>query len=189
MYVRLNLATKPLVSRRRFLLGTAIIGFVGLLFLAIFGLRFYGLRKADAELRARTQKLQEERASLATRRQELDRFFAQQENATLQERAKFMKSVMEARSFNWTKMFMDLEQTLPSGVHVVRIDPKLDKGSVAVKFTIGAASEEAKLKVLRAFENSKSFSHIELLSEHATTQPQPGADPLTIEFTAIYATA
>ena len=187
MYVRLNLATKPLVSHRRFLLGTALLAFLGVLLFVIFGWRFYSLRRADADLRARTQKVQEEIALYSERRQDLDRFFAQQENATLQDRARFMKSLMEARSFNWTQMFMDLEHTLPPGAHVVRIDPKLDRGSVAVKFTVGAVNDEVKLKVLRAFEDSKSFSHIELLAEHSGAG-QPGGDPVTIEFSAVYST-
>jgi hypothetical protein len=55
---------------------------------------------------------------------------------------------------------------------------------VTVKFVVGAASEEAKLKLLKAFEESKSFSSIELESERIASQA--GGDPLTIEFTAVY---
>ncbi len=100
----------------------------------------------------------------------------------LNERAIFIKSVIEARSINWTQMFMDLEHTLPPGVHVVRIEPKLEKGIVSVKFVVGAVNQESELKLLKAFEESKSFSHVELTSEHAASQP--GSDPLTMEFTA-----
>jgi Tfp pilus assembly protein PilN len=187
MYVRLNLATKPLVSERRFLAGAALVGLLaGVLFL-ILGWRFYSLRKADSEMRASMQSTQAEMARVNAQRQELERFFAQQQNAGLQERAKFTKSVIEARSFNWTRMFMDLEKTLPPGVHVVSIEPVLDKGTVNVKFTVGASTEEAKFKMLKAFEDSKSFSHVELVGEKSGDQQQ-GGDPLTVEFTAVYST-
>jgi len=79
---------------------------------------------------------------------------------------------------------MDLERTLPVGVRVVRIEPKLDKGIVTVHFVVGATNQEAKLKLLKSFENSASFSHVALISERAATQP--GSDPLTIEFVAEY---
>jgi Tfp pilus assembly protein PilN len=186
MYVRLNLATKPLISERRFMVFATALGLLGgVLFLAL-GWQYYQLRKSDAEMHASSQALQTEMQRVTAQRQELEHFFAQQENAGLQERAKFTMSVIEARSFNWTEMFMDLERTLPPGVHVVRIEPKLDKGTVSVKFTVGASTEEAKFKMLQAFENSKSFSQVELMGEK--TGSQPGQDPLTVEFTAMYKT-
>ncbi len=184
MNIRLNLATKPLLSHRHFLAGAALLGVLGgLLFLAL-GWRYYSLRKADTDLRARTAALQTEMTSLLVQRDQLDHFFAQPENLKLIERASFIKSVIEARSINWTQMFMDLENTIPPGVHVVRIEPRLEKGIVSVKFIVGAVNQEAELKLLKAFENSKSFSRVELVSEHAATQP--GGDPLTVEFTAVY---
>ncbi len=188
MYVRLNLATKPLVSHRPFLVGAAIAMLVGgILFLSL-GWRFYNLRQADAHLRAQTQKVESEIAHLQIQHDQLDHFFSQQETVGLQDRAKFTAGVMEGSSFNWTKLFMDLEHTLPAGVHVLEIQPSLGKGGAEVKFIIGAANEEAKSKLLKAFEDSKSFSQLELVGEHANLQLQPGIDPLTVEFTAVYAT-
>ena len=188
MYVRLNLATKPLVSHRPFLAGATIATLIGGILFAVLGWRFYTLRQADAELRARTQKVHEEISQMQTRRDQLDRFFSQQETVGLQERARFTSGVVEGSSFNWTKLFMDLEHTLPAGVHVLAIQPKLGKGGAEVKFVIGAANEDAKSKLLKAFEDSKSFSRLELLGEHTAVQLLPGADPLTVEFTAVYAT-
>jgi Tfp pilus assembly protein PilN len=188
MYVRLNLATKPLVSHRPFLVGAAVATLVGGILFVVLGWRFYALREADAQLRTRTQKVQSEIAQLQIQRDQLDHFFSQQETVGLQDRAKFTAAVMEGSSFNWTKLFMDLEHTLPAGVHVLEIQPKLGKGGAIVKFVIGATNEEAKAKLLKAFEESKSFSQLELTVEHTNMQLQPGTDPLTVEFTALYAT-
>jgi hypothetical protein len=184
MYIRLNLATKPLLNQRRFLAGAALLGVLGGFIFLILGWRYYSLRRADAELRSRTRQLQAEMASLSVQRRQLDQFFSQPENTKLIDRAIFIKSVIDARSINWTQMFMDLEHTLPPGVHIVRIEPKLEKGIVSVKFVVGALNQEAELKMLKAFEESKSFSQVELLSEHVQTAQ--GGDPLTIEFTAVY---
>ena len=184
MYVRLNLATKPLVSHRRFLLGAALIGVLGSVLIVLLGWRFYSLRKADEDYRARLSTIQQEMSQLQTQRNDLERFFAKDENRNLQERAKFIGDVIEARSFNWTKMFMDLEHTLPSGVHVVKIEPKLQRGLVSVKFAVAGSSQEAKLGLLKAFEDSKSFTHIELISSELPKQGS--ADVFQAEFSAIY---
>lgn len=184
MYARLNLATRPLVSRRRFFAGSALIGAIGLILFAGLGWRFYTLRKAEESLRARSNKLQQQLNAVDAQRRELDEYFQQQNAAGFQDHAKFVVGVLQARSINWTLMFMDLEKTLPPGVRVVHIQPKLDKGVVTVHFLVGAANEESKVKLLKAFEDSHSFAHVELLSEKEGTQQ--GADPLTIEFVAEY---
>jgi hypothetical protein len=184
MYVRLNLATKPLVSHRRFLVGAALVGILaGVLFLFL-GWRFYTLRKAEENYRARVGKIEREMDRLMEQRRVLEQFFGKDENRNLEERAKFDGAVIEGRSFNWTKMFMDLEHTLPPGVHVLRIEPKLDRDSLAVKFVVGASSQEAKVELLKAFEGSKSFAHVELTSEGV---PKEGSkDAFTVEFSAVY---
>jgi hypothetical protein len=184
MYVRLNLATKPLISHRRFLAGSALLAVLGCCLFLMLGWRFYTLRKADADLRVRTGKVQQQMAAELQARQELDSYFNQQESAGLQGRAKLITNVIEARSFNWTRLFMALEQTIPPGVHVIRIEPKLEKGTVSVNFVVGASSETAKVKLLKAFEDSRSFEHVQLLSDKAATEP--GKDPYTIEFTVVY---
>ena len=187
MYVRLNLATKPLISHRRFLAGSALLAVLGCFLFFVLGWRFLSLRRADADLRARTSKVEQQMAAALQERQQLDSYFNQQESAGLQGRAKLITNVIEARSFNWTQMFMDLEHTLPAGVRVVKIEPTLEKGSAEVKIVLGATDESAKIRLLKAFEDSKSFSHVELLSEKVGGS-QVGADPVTIEFTAIYTT-
>jgi hypothetical protein len=187
MHVGLNLATKPLVSHRRFFVGSALLGVLGSVLLLYLGWHFYSLRRADADFRARLGTIQTEMDREQEKRNELQRFFARDENRNLQERAKFIGSLIEARSFNWTKMFMDLEHTLPPGVHVVRIDPKLEKGSATVKFVVAGATEESKVKLLRAFEDSRSFTHIELTQEGVPKQSGAAtSDVFVMEFSAVY---
>jgi len=141
MYVRLNLATNPLLSHRRFLAGSALVGILGLFLFVGLGWRAYNLRKAEENLRVRNSKIQKEMAAAGQERDELQRYFAQQEAAGFQDHAKFVVGVLQARSINWTQMFMDLEKTLPPGSRIVRIEPRLDKGVVTVKFVVGAATD------------------------------------------------
>jgi len=63
---------------------------------------------------------------------------------------------------------MDLEKILPEGVRVVNIEPKLAGDIVQLRFTVGALSDEGKLKFLKTLETSPEFSQIQLLNESNT---------------------
>jgi hypothetical protein len=69
---------------------------------------------------------------------------------------------------------------------VVSIEPRQVKGRVEVKLTVGASNDEAKLKFLRALEESKQFSGIELDSEHSPKATGATGDQKTVELTAVY---
>jgi type IV pilus assembly protein PilN len=185
MKVRLNLATKPLETHRKFIAGSTLVGFIAAIAFLSLGWHVYLARKANAEMRAKSAKILQQVADLQQQRAALERFFALDENARLHDRAAFINSLIDARSFNWTLMFMDLEKVLPPGVRVISIEPKQEKGRIEVKFVIGATSDDAKLKFIKALEDSRTFTHIELAStQHPTAGT--GGDQIVVELTAEY---
>lgn len=188
MKARLNLATKPLETHRKFLAGAGILGFVaGIVFVAM-GWHVYSVRQVNAQVRDRNQKIAAEMEQLQQQRGELEKFFARPENAKLSDRAAFLNAFIDARSFNWTQMFMDLEHLLPGGVRITSIEPQQDKGQLHVKLVVDTSSEQAKLNFLKALEGSKVFSHIELIREVAPNGA-PGAavgDEKTVELNTVY---
>ncbi|MDP9340163.1 MAG: hypothetical protein M3P45_14980 [Acidobacteriota bacterium] len=186
MRVRLNLATKAQETHRRFMVMAGAVGVIaGIVFLAL-GWHVYSVRSQDARLRAQTEATNRKIAELQEQRATLERFFAEPENAKLHDRAAFLNSLIDGRSFNWTQMFMDLEHILPGGVRVVSIEPRQVKGRVEVKLTVGTSSDEAKLKFLRALESSHQFSGIELGSEHTPVKGPGSGDQKVVELTAVY---
>jgi hypothetical protein len=84
MYVRLNLATNPLLSHRRFLAGSAVVGVLGLLLFLGLGWRAHQLRKAEEDLRARSSKIDKEMATVDQQREALQEYFEKQEAAGFQ---------------------------------------------------------------------------------------------------------
>lgn len=162
MEVRLNLATKPLESHRRFLAGAALSAFVAATVFLGLGWRVYSVRKAATEVFARTAKINEERVEYEAKRRDLERYFNQKSIADIKDRAAFINGIIAVRSFNWTKMFMDLERILPGGVRIISIEPKQVSGHVELNLTFGAASDDAKLQFIRALETSKQFSEVEI---------------------------
>jgi len=185
--VRLNLATKALETHRRFFAGAGLTVFVAGLFFIGLGWHVYSARKADAELRARTEKARQEMAKLEAQRRELERYFSQKDVASLHGRAAFINTIIDARSFNWTQMFMDLEHILPGGVRVISIVPTQEQGRVEVKLTVGATSDEAKLKFLHALEESKEFTEVRVQHEGTPNQlAGPASDQKVVQLTTVY---
>jgi type IV pilus assembly protein PilN len=185
MRLRLNLATKPLETHRRFLAGAGLIAAVaGVAFFFLVG-HVYVVRKADAQLRARAEKTRQELLRYQQERGELESFFSRPDNARLHDRAAFLNSILDARSFNWTLMFMDLEKVLPGGVRVVSIEPVQKNGRIEVRLSVGATSDGAKMKFLRALEESSAFTRVELVSEHVPNQTN-SSDRVILDLTVIY---
>jgi len=187
MRARLNLATKPLVTHRRFLVGAAAVAAVGGIVLLILGWNAYAASRAEAKQQQQIREIRSERASLETRRDRLRDFFAQPENAKLSERAAYLNSIIDQSSFLWTQMFMDLEHVKPGGVRVLSISQKMVKGNMEVRLKVGASSEEAKLKFIRALESSRAFGKVMLISDQQGTQT--GGDPDVFEVSAVYTRA
>jgi Tfp pilus assembly protein PilN len=185
MNVPVNLATLPVETHRRFLAVSGILlGFSGILFFWL-GWHVYSVRKADRAVQVQRESAAAEIASLIEEREQLVRFFSQPENAKLHDRASFINSIIDAQSFNWTRMFMDLERVLPGGVHVMNVEPKQVNGQAIVMVTVGAASEQARNDFLNSLEQSNAFSHVELTRVEAASK-DAGGDQLVMNLTVAY---
>jgi type IV pilus assembly protein PilN len=187
MRVRLNLATQALETHRRFLAGAGLtLAIAGLTFLGL-GWQVYSARKIHAQQRARTESMRQDTARLEAQRKELELYFSKKDIAELHDRASFINTLLDARSFNWTLMFMDLEHILPGGVRVISIEPKQVGGHVEVKLTVGAISDEAELKFEHALEESKEFSEVQIQNIHAPNATgNLAGDQKVVQLTAVY---
>jgi type IV pilus assembly protein PilN len=189
MKVRLNLATNPLETHRKFLAGSGLTGVIAGLIVLALGWHVYSVRRSNEALRARAAEVRQEMLGLMRQRQEIQNFFAEERNAKLNERSMFLNSLIDEQSLNWTQMFMDFEKVLPTGVRLLSIEPAHEKGRVLVKLQVGAIDDEAKLKFLRALENSPAFKEVRVANEKIT-DPQAGTvdvDRLQVQLTVVYA--
>jgi type IV pilus assembly protein PilN len=189
MKVRLNIATSPLQTHRKFLAGSTLIaGVAGIVFIGL-GWHVYSVRKSNEALRARTATLRQEMIGLMRQRDDLENFFKEEQNARLSERSTFLNSLIDEQSLNWTQMFMDMEKIMPTGVRLISIEPTHEKGQVKVKLQIGAINDEAKLKFMRALENSPAFREVREDHENSV-DPQPNSgdiDRLQVQLNVVYA--
>jgi type IV pilus assembly protein PilN len=186
MKVRLNLATQPLQTHRKFLAGSALTAVIASAVFVALGWHVYAVRRADQSVRAKAASVRHELSVLMVQRQQLEKFFAEDRNAKLHDRSAFLNSLIDEQSLNWTQMFMDLEKIVPVGVHLVSIEPRHEKGQVQVRLLVGAISDEAKLKFLRALEASPAFTHVEETHEIVVASTTGGSDRLQIELKVVY---
>jgi Tfp pilus assembly protein PilN len=186
MRIRLNLATTPLDNDRRFNFGAGVLIIVGVLALLGLTWRAYNLRRVDETRRAELAKVESEVSSLTNQRAELEKYFDDPKVLEIRDRSAFFNSLIQERSFPWTRIFMDFEELLPEGVRIVNISPRLVKGHVELHLLVGAMTDEGRLKFIRALETSKSFSHLVLMSE-SRPQRQSDQDHVYLELTAWYA--
>src|SRR5579862_3797472 len=186
MKIRLNLATNPASSGRRFAFGAAVIGGAAVLALLLLSSRAYFMSRDARSQKDQLSQLQGEIDRLNVDRSNLQAFFMQPDVVKLRDRSTYLNSLIDERSFPWTRIFMDLENILPEGVRVTQIAPKLVGGHIELKLQAGAISDDAKLKFLRTLESSRSFSHIELMSESKPKQ-QNDQDKVYMELVAWYA--
>lgn len=188
MKVRLNLATNPLHTHRKFLVASGLIGVIAFLVVLGLGWHVYTVRKANAAVRAQADQVRQEMAALIVQRDELERFFKEEQNARLNDRSTFLNSLIDEQSLNWTQMFMDLEKILPTGVRLLSIEPVHENGGVRVRLNVGAMNDEAKLRFMRALENSPAFKDVREHGE-TITEPQAGSgdmDHLQVQLTVMY---
>lgn len=187
MKLRLNVATAPHENNRPFIAAAAVVGALALLALVVLVRETYVSRAANVELRSDTAHLEAEIRAEQAHHQQLQDFFNTKPVQQTMARAQFLNSLIAERSFPWTKIFMDLEKTLPPGVHVVSIAPKLVNGRANVSMVIGATSEDSKLQFLEAIEKSKNFSDV-TVDDERTSEAPGDTDRVTVRLDFSYET-
>jgi Tfp pilus assembly protein PilN len=187
MKLHLNLTTAPRENKRPFIAGAALLGTVGLLALLVLSHTAYGSWRANREIRLEIARLENDIRVNEQKQHTLDTYFQSSQAQQVLDRAGFLNSLIGQRSFPWTKIFMDLEHTLPPGVRVVSISPRLENGRAQVTLTIGASTDGAKIKFLEALEKSRVFSQVQVKSEHRLEQAT-GLDKIVLDLSVWYET-
>jgi len=171
MKVRLNLATSPLESNRRFMVLSTTVGMIGVIAMALLSWNVYSVRRSNTAIRTEQARIESDMQNLRRRRTDLETFFNRPETIQRRDLSTFLNTLIAQRAFPWTQIFMDLERSLPDGVRVASIEPKLAADHLELKLTIVAKSDEGKLKFLKALEDSHAFSDVEVLGEARSTKP------------------
>ncbi|HUO35569.1 MAG TPA: hypothetical protein VMU43_11310 [Candidatus Acidoferrum sp.] len=187
MRLTLNLATHPLENKRAFLVVSLFLGVVEILALIILSHSVYVSWTSSRKLRAEIAEYQQQIRADRQRQQELRSFFQTPRATKVLNRAAFLNSLIDDRAFPWTKVFMDIEQTLPPGVRVVSISPTLENDRAKVTLVVGADTDQNLVKFIQALETSKVFSGVQVEKERYPEQSK-SADKVLVALTVWYET-
>ncbi len=187
MKLQLNLSTSPQPNNRPFLAYASLIGTVGILALAVLSVAALRSWHANRELHADMARWEDAIRADQQQQRQLASDFSGPSAQQILERSAFLNSLIDERSFPWTKVFMDLEQTLPPGVRVVSIAPRLVDGRAEVTLEIGSTTDEGKLQFLQAIEKSKVFSGLVVTKEQRSDLPT-SPDKIVVSLTVWYST-
>lgn len=165
MKIQVNLATRPFVELRPYLLRLRWImgGFVALslgLVIAAHVLQ----KRLDAE-ETQMRAIKARTAAAVSEKQGNERRMRQPANAVVLDRAHFLNTLFLRKSFSWTAVMMDLETVLPSGVQVTSIEPSVTAdGDVIIRMRVAGDRDRA-VQFVRNLEHSKRFLQPRLSSE------------------------
>ena len=187
MKLRLNLSTAPQDNRRPFVAGAALLGAIAVIALLLLAKAAYTSWQSNRAVHSQVAAFQDEISRSSASQAALEAYFQTPNARKILDRASFLNSLIGARSFPWTDIFTALEETLPAGVRVVKIEPKLVNGRAELSLTIAAVNDEQSIRFLQAMEKSKVFSDVQVESEkreeNTTTQ-----DHITLQLKVVYET-
>jgi hypothetical protein len=188
MRVDINLATQPYEDSGQFWLRWGS----GLALLAVFTMILISVTARDWVSAGRDRKLmQQYRERIAERDQEKANAQALMnlpQNSTTRDRSQALNDLFYRKAFSWTKVFENLEQVMPPGLHVVSIHPEttLDN-DLSIKLVVAGESRERALELVRKMEGSQRFQQTEIDQEVADVAggSAPG-DNVTFTLSAVY---
>src|SRR5579862_5384649 len=171
MELRLNLSTSPRENKRPFLAGAGVLGMIALILLLVLSHQAYQSWRANRDIRRNIADLERQIQASEQKQGALEAYFRTPEAVQVLDRSGFLNSLIDERSFPWTKVFADLESTIPPGVRVISLTPKLVDGRAEITLQIGVNSNESEIKFLQSLEKSSAFTGITVNQVRPTDQP------------------
>lgn len=188
MRLNINLATKPYQDVRRVLLHWG--GLVLLLALCTGGLLWMAFNnwRESREVSARIAGLNSEIAALDRQHEQALALVQLPQNLPVLDDSKFLNGLIARKSFSWTRVFMQLEQNMPPGLHVVSIQPSLSPktDTVEVHMSVAGTSRVAAVELVKRLEQSPSFRDARIEEERALKPQKETTDTVQFHLMAVY---
>lgn len=174
MRIPVNLASQPFRRDR-----AAIVGLTAIVALLVLSLAVLAnLARVDRDqlggLRHDLARLHANLRAAASGQQQLEATLHQPRNATVLERSVFINDLIYHKSVSWSRLFADLERTVPYNVRVITLHPTVDsRNNVMLDMTVGAEKPDAIDALLRALEASPIFGPVYQHNTLAPSQSEP----------------
>jgi type IV pilus assembly protein PilN len=174
MKIPINLASQPFRRDRAMVMASAAVAALLVCTLGVLvwlarldSDQLAGLRQETAALTARLR-------VVSSDEQRLEAVMRQPQNARVLDTSVFINDLIAHKSVSWSRLFADLEKTVPYNVKVMQLHPTVNsRNEVMLDMTVAAEKPEAVDDLLRAFEKSPIFGPVYFHSSLSPTQSEP----------------
>jgi type IV pilus assembly protein PilN len=172
--IGINLATQPFRRDRPMLVASGALAVaLGGLFGLLLSLE-YMERGQMSDTRREIARLQSQIRQLGAGQAQLDGVLLQPENAEVLERSLFLNALLMRKGISWTRIFEDLEKTLPHNVRVISVRPTVNaQNQRSLEMNVGAESTEPVVEMLLRLESSELFGATQVHNMLPPSQTDP----------------
>jgi Tfp pilus assembly protein PilN len=181
--ITLNLIS-PEKRRRHRLRRLGLLGLLVSLLLAggnVYLHRLY--REQQSQWEGRAASLREEIAKAGQSLTALQSRLSPKERERLVERVKLYNGIIQGAAFSWSRLLFELEQTLPTNIALVEIQP--DFAANRITLTGEAKTMEDLLQCVRRLQERERFQQVYLL-QHGVKRGQTGTTKVSFTISLRY---
>ena len=174
MRIPINLASQPFRRDRAMVVSSAAVSV--LLVLTLGALIYLGMDEARQTkgLRSDLARLNARLRNIGSEQMRQDAILHRPENASVLETSVFINELIAHKGISWSRLFADLEKTVPYDVQVLTLHPTINgRNQVMLDMTIGSATPGAVDGLLKAMEQSPTFGYVYQHSTLPPTQAEP----------------
>jgi Tfp pilus assembly protein PilN len=140
----------------------------GLIYLAMMD------RAQSAQLRGEVAQLDRQVRAAALEQKRIDAILRKPENSNAVELSVFINTLLLHKGISWSRLFSDLEKTIPYDVKLMSLSPSLDsQNKVVLDISVAAEKPESLLEFAKALEKSSAFRDVYPHNTQQPTQSEP----------------
>jgi Tfp pilus assembly protein PilN len=174
MKIGINLSSEPFRRDRPLFIGSAAVALLmtvsltALIFLAVID-----KHQMDRDDQAQAQ-LDRELARVTADQRHVDLEVRKPDNSEVLERSILINELLLRKGISWTRIFADLEKTLPPNARVTQIKPQVDNNNkIVLEMTVASESPQPLTIFLTRLEMSPVFASPNVSVTQAPTQTDP----------------
>jgi type IV pilus assembly protein PilN len=158
MRIPVNLASQPFRHDRALLIGSSVLAAImfGTLFMLTSLIRVDRINKAES-----THQLaiaQKQLAAVMKDQSSIDAQLRQPQNAAVLEYSILLNQILLRKGISWTRIFSDLEKTLPYNVRIIQIRPQVTgDNKIFLQMVVGADNTQQLDDFVHKLEASDVF--------------------------------
>src|SRR5450755_648799 len=184
MRLDINLATRPYEDAREFWTrwgsGVRLLAVVTLFLLGVTVNDWIKAGRDRQDIARIEKQIADRENERAQAQAELDK----SSNRSTRDQSQFLNGLIQRKSFSWTRVFEDLEQVMPSNLHVVALHPELnEQNQMELEMKVAGDSRAGAVELVHRMEGSRHFHGAQLRQEN---QAGDNGSSIAALITAIY---